>query len=364
MDWIREVLSYAGMPVAGNPLWAWAGALALTGTAFFALLGVRRVLRRTLAARAERHQSAAAQAFAQLVGQTWGVLLFFAALYAGTLFLRLPPRVEVLFRSAIVVVALVQAGIWANALIWQWLQHRLAKQPDAPRSTALLMLSFAGKLAVWTLVLLLSLENLGIDVTALIAGLGVGGIAVALAVQNVLGDLLGSVAIALDKPFEVGDFIIVGDLMGTVEYIGLKTTRVRSLFGEQIVFSNGDLLSSRIRNFKRMKERRVVFTIGVVYGTPPEKVEAIPSILRQIVEAQSDVRFDRAHFQKYGDSALLFEIVYYVSSPDFNLYMDRQQAINHAIYRRFAQEKIEFAYPTQTLHVHAADGGAVRSGNA
>jgi small-conductance mechanosensitive channel len=357
MEWMREVLSYAERPVAGNPLWAWAAALAVMAAAFLALLLLRRLIGRRLAAQAERTGGAATKLFAQLIQRTWWVLLGFGGVYAGTLFLGLPPRAVLTLRSSLVVLALVQAGIWANTLIWHWLQHRLAKQPDTSRTTAVVMLSFGGKLAVWTLVLLLSLENVGVNVTALIAGLGVGGIAVALAVQNVLGDLLGSVAIALDKPFEVGDFIIVGDLMGTVEYIGLKTTRVRSLFGEQIVFSNADLLGSRIRNFKRMKERRVVFSVGVVYSTPPEKVEAIPSILRQIVEAQPAVRFDRAHFQKYGDFALVFEVVYHVMSPDYNLYMDRQQAINLDIYRRFAKDDIRFAYPTQTLYVHGAAGG-------
>jgi small-conductance mechanosensitive channel len=184
-----------------------------------------------------------------------------------------------------------------------------------------------------------------------VAGLGIGGIAVALAIQNILGDLFASLSIALDKPFVIGDFIIVDQLLGTVEHIGLKTTRIRSLSGEQIVFSNADLLNSRIRNYKRMYERRVVFSIGVTYQTPYEKLASIGTTLKEIIESQPDVRFDRAHFREYADSSLNYEVVYYVKSPDYNRYMDIQQAINLEIYRRFQDGGIEFAYPTRTLYL-------------
>jgi len=206
-------------------------------------------------------------------------------------------------------------------------------------------------LILWSVIVLMALENVGIDITALVAGLGVGGIAVALAVQNILGDLFASLSIVLDKPFVIGDFIIIGDYMGTVEHIGLKTTRIRSLSGEQLVFANNDLLQSRIRNFKRMYERRVVFNLGVVYQTPHEKLQKIPQIVREIIEQQHPVRFDRAHFKSFGDFSLNFEVVYWVQNPDYTVYMDIQQAINLEIYRRFAEEGIEFAYPTQSIFV-------------
>ncbi len=169
-----------------------------------------------------------------------------------------------------------------------------------------------GKVVLWALVLLLALDNLGVDVTALVAGLGIGGIAVALALQNVLGDLFASLSIALDKPFVIGDFIVVDTLSGNIEHVGLKTTRIRSLSGEQIVISNTDLLHTRIRNFKRMQERRILFSIGVEYQTPAEKLEKIPGWLQDIVSSVPLARFDRAHFKSFGDFALLFEIVYYV----------------------------------------------------
>jgi len=206
-------------------------------------------------------------------------------------------------------------------------------------------------LILWSIGIVFLLGNLGYNVTTLITGLGIGGVAIALASQTILGDLFCYFIIFFDRPFELGDFIIVGDKMGTVEHIGLKTTRLRSLGGEQLIFSNKDLTDSRIHNYKRMEQRRVLFRIGVIYETPMEKLKKIPALLRQAVEMQSDVRFDRAHFASYGDFALVFEIVYYVLSADYNKYMDIQQAINLQIYHLFEQEGIEFAYPHQVVEI-------------
>jgi small-conductance mechanosensitive channel len=172
-----------------------------------------------------------------------------------------------------------------------------------------------------------------------------------LAVQNVLGDLFASLSIVLDEPFVIGDFITVEEYMGTVEHIGLKTTRVRSLTGEQLVFSNSDLLDSRIRNYGRMADRRVSFTLGVACETPYEKLVEIPAIVQEIVEAQPQTRFGRAHFESYGDFSLDYEIVYYMLTSDYDVFMDTQQAINLQILRRFAEEGIQLPYPTQTVFV-------------
>jgi len=188
-----------------------------------------------------------------------------------------------------------------------------------------------------------------------VAGLGIGGVAVALAAQAVLGDLFGYFVIFFDKPFEIGDFIIVGDKMGAVEQIGIKTTRLRAIGGEQLVFSNKDLTDSRVHNFKKMERRRVVFKLGVIYQTPSEKLKAIPQIVKSIIEKQNDATFDRGHFATYGDFSLDFEFVYYVTGADYTKYMDIQQAINMAIFETFEREKIEFAYPSQTLFVNKAD---------
>jgi small-conductance mechanosensitive channel len=211
---------------------------------------------------------------------------------------------------------------------------------------------FITKILLWTIILLIALDNLGINISALVAGLGIGGIAVALAVQNILGDLFASFSIFLDKPFVIGDFIIVDTYLGTIEHIGLKTTRVRSFSGEQLVFANADLLKSRIRNYKRMYERRVVFTLGVIYQTSYEKLKKIPEIIQDIIEKQTQTRFDRAHFKEYGPYSLNFEIVYWVESPDYNLYMNIQQKTNLEIFQRFDDENIEFAYPSQSLYIN------------
>ncbi len=213
-------------------------------------------------------------------------------------------------------------------------------------------------LGAYAVVVLLALQNLGIDVTAMVAGLGIGGVAIALAVQNILGDLFASLTIALDKPFVAGDFIVVGNEMGAVENVGLKTTRVRSLSGEQLVFANSDLLTSRVRNYKRMSERRVVFSFGVVYSTPPDVLEQIPALVRAVIRGAGNLRFDRCHFFRFGDSSLDFETVYFILSPDYNAHMDAQQRVLLSIARAFRERGIDFAFPTRTIYVAGeSDGG-------
>ncbi|MBN1396235.1 MAG: mechanosensitive ion channel family protein [Pirellulales bacterium] len=280
--------------------------------------------------------------------KTWIMLL--VALCLGSLSLEVMPPV-VIGRIAVSLL-LVQTALWTNALISSAVNRyaERRKETDAAGATTLSALGFVGRMAVWATGALLIVTNLGYDVTTMVAGLGIGGIAVALAAQNILGDLFASASIVLDKPFVLGDFIIVDDKSGNVEHIGLKTTRLRSLSGEQLVFSNADLLKSRIHNYKRMYQRRVVFAIDATYDTPYEKVEAVPAMLREAVESQQRVRFDRAHFARFSESALTFEVVYYVLAPEYGVYMDIQQAINLAILRRFTDEKIEFAFPSRTVY--------------
>ena len=282
-------------------------------------------------------------------------LLLPLALYCAALALELPSRLGRIAAIGALLALLAQGGIWASRALGCWfeLRFRDARARDPEAATTLKLLGFAAQGVLWLLVVLLALDQLGFDVTALIAGLGIGGVALALAVQNILGDVFACAAIALDKPFVVGDFIVVDGLRGTVESVGLKTTRVRSLDGELLVFSNADLLKSRVRNFRRMRERRIQFGVSVTYGTPAGKVRRIPRWLREAVAAQPKTRFDRAHFKAYGDSALEFEIVYCILEPDYNLYMDVQQSVNLAIYERFAAEGVEFAFPTRTLFVKA-----------
>jgi len=211
------------------------------------------------------------------------------------------------------------------------------------------------RLLLWVGAIMFFLDNAGFKISAVIAGLGIGGVAVALAAQTILKDLFSYFCILFDHPFRVGDFIIVGDFMGTVEHIGIKTTRIRSLGGELVVFSNSDLTDSRLRNYKLMEKRRVVFKIGVVYQTPLKQLKEIPQIIKDIITNVQDTIFERAHFFAYGDFSLIFEIVYYVVGADYNKYMDIQQEINFTIKEEFEKRGIEFAYPTQTIFMHKAD---------
>ncbi len=347
----------------GNPLQSWLYA----SLAFFATaVGVRLTLRflaMRLAVFAERTETRLDDAAVGLIRQTkWWVLTAFG-IYAAAHFLEMPERPDEWIRGAAAVAFLVQIGIWINGMIGAWIENsrkrRLANAPAA--ATGLYAVGIVGRVIIWIVVLLLILDNFGVNVTALVASLGVGGVAVALAVQNILGDLFASFSIIFDKPFVVGDFLIIDKYMGSVEHVGLKTTRVRSLTGEQLVFSNSDLLGSRIQNYGRMHERRVSFEIGVTYQTPRKKLERIPGMLKRIIEQQSKTRFDRAHFKSYGNFSLIFETVYYVGVPDYNVYTDIQQAVNLGIHEAFEGEGIEFAYPTQTVFMRQESQPSVPS---
>jgi len=287
-----------------------------------------------------------------LLNKTNFLLLFILSLYVGSYFLALPENIDKIKTGMAFVVILFQIAIWGSGII-NYLVKKTFVTKDTFQTTLTQTqtsaIGFFGKFVLWSALFIIALQNLGINVTSLIAGVGIGGIAIALAVQNILGDLFASVSIMLDKPFIVGDFIIVDEHAGNVENIGLKTTRVRSLSGEQLVFSNNDLLSSRIKNYKQMQERRILFTIGVTYDTPSEKLESIPIIIKEIIDKLEKTRFDRAHFKEFGDFSLNFEIVYYMLVPTYIDYVDAQQAINLELYRRFEKEEIEFAYPTQTI---------------
>jgi len=285
------------------------------------------------------------------LGRTALPFMLVLAAFAGLATLDIAGRPAALLQKVLTIALFWQAGLWVSTALVAWLDQRrkVTLEEDKAVAGSIGIIRFVARVVVWGMVLLLTLDNLGVDITALVAGLGIGGIAVALAVQNVLGDLLASLSIALDRPFVPGDFLVLGEHMGTVEYIGIKSTHLRSLTGEQIVMSNSDLLSSRVRNYGRMYERRVVFRVGVTYETPREKLLRIPPLLRKIIESQEGVRFDRAHFAAYGAYSLDFEVVYYVLSPDYNRYMDVQQAINFGIHESFEALGAEFAYPTQTL---------------
>jgi len=342
----------------GNSLKTWMLSILITLILYVTFYAVKHIVRRKLTVLAEESDANWSKLATKFINQLHPLFLLILAIYVGSINLSLPLTVEKLIKYLVGIFLLIQIGL-LSSLVINFYINRYKEQKIESNAGAVTTATSAGfilRLMIWLVLILVALDNLGVNIKTLIAGLGISGIAVALAVQNILGDLFASLSIVLDKPFVIGDFIIVNEFLGTVENVGLKTTRIRSLSGEQLVFSNGDLLKSRIRNFKRMYERRVVFSIGVLYQTPYEKLRLIPKMIREIIETQEPVRFDRAHFKEYGDYSLKFEIVYWIHSPDYNIYMDIQQAINLEIYKKFEESDIAFAYPTQTLLLEQSKG--------
>ncbi len=283
-----------------------------------------------------------------LVERTSRIFLWGAALYVAVSQLTLPQRLDHAINIATVLIFWYQIARWAMAAVRFAIDRKQQSRPAGPDpelAGSIQVILFVTGLVIWTLAFLLALDNLGIEVRPLLAGLGIGGIAVALAVQAVLGDLLASMSIALDKPFAVGDALVIDGFNGTVEHIGVKSTRLRSISGEQIIMSNSEVLKSRLRNFGRLRERRSAFELTLIYDTPPDVLRAIPEAVREIIEAQPYTRFDRCHLMTCGPTGLTYEIVYFVVVPDFRTYADLQQTINIGILERFRELKVQFATP-------------------
>ncbi len=342
---MTEFAPYIEFLRSGHYAVTWAIAASL------ALMAAKPIVIRRLKKLAGRTNTHLDDAVVTVLQSTRVGLLSVAILSVSVQSWDLSVGIEKLVKDAGIVAIFIQIGLWLSAGLSFWLAESRshALKTDASSATSLSAIGFIGRVLIWIIVVLSALDNMGINITSLVASLGIGGVAVALAVQNILGDLFASLSIVADKPFVIGDFIVIDDYMGTVEHVGLKTTRIRSLGGEQIIFSNGDLLKNRVRNYKRMFERRVVFGLGVLYQTPRDALEKIPGILREIVQQQDKVRFDRAHCLRFGESSIDFEVVYWVLDPDYNRYMDIQQAINFQIMRRFDEEGVDFAFPTRTV---------------
>lgn len=347
-DTINHWINY---PILSNPLSAWFVAVVFATALYFGL----RIAQRIVVGRLRKFDTLNARVghlpdklLADIRG--WCILAF--AIFAGSRVLALPQAAALGIKVFFVIAASLQILVTSRIVVDYVITHAMTRvkgqdgQPDPSIASASGIIRFMTMLVLGALLILFALANMGVEITPLITGLGIGGIAVALAAQSILGDVFGSLTILFDKPFLVGDFIVVGDKMGTVEQIGVKTTRIRALSGEQLVFANTDLMASRIQNFKRMAERRVSFAIGIAYETPVETVARVPAIIRECIEARKSVRFDRAHFKTLGTYALEFEAVYFVMANDPTTHMDHQQNINIDLMRRFAAEKIEFAYPT------------------
>lgn len=327
-------------------------ALGIAAAVFLALLLVRQLVCSRLGKIAERTATGVDDLVVALARRSRPLLLAILSLYVGSFYLPLAEG-QARTAEAVAAVALyLQLALWASVAIDFWLDRQRRRLEQDATSVALGgLLRFISKLVLWSVLLLMALDNLGVDVTALIAGLGIGGVAVALALQNVLGDLLASLSIVLDKPFVLGDTITVDDLTGKVEHIGMKTTRLRSVGGEQLILSNGELLKSRIRNWARLTERRVVLAFGVAQETPADAIERIPGMIRELIEGQDLTRFDRAHFKGFGASSLDFEAVYWILTPDYHAFMDRQQAVNLGLLRALEGAGVHLASPAPRVVV-------------
>jgi len=279
------------------------------------------------------------------------------SLYIALKFIQIPSFIETALYYAILVVVTYYVIRGIQDLIDYGTRKLILKRQEEEKEADTSVIDLLSKILkgiLWVVAVILILSNLGYEISALIAGLGIGGIAVAIALQNVLSDIFASFSIYFDKPFKVGDFIIVGDDLGVVKKIGIKTTRLQSLWGQEIVISNRELTSGRINNYKKMRKRRIHFTFGVVYSTSTKKLKKILKIVRETFDEIELADLDRVHFKEFGDFSLNFEVAYYVDTGDYNEYMDTQQEINLGIKERFEKEGIEFAYPTQTVFVNKA----------
>ncbi|MDP2469905.1 MAG: mechanosensitive ion channel family protein [Candidatus Palauibacterales bacterium] len=358
MDVLRQV-------VFGNEVGAWLIAIGVG----FGTAGALRILLpaaiRRVGRLAKDTRNQIDDAIVAAAGATRGFFYLVAGAYVGLRFIEAPAAIEGILNEVVATAVLLQMAIWGvcgfRALLDGMRHERYADDPEV--ATSFHLIRVVGTAAIWFLALLFVLQAWGINVTALVTGLGITGIAVALAVQSILADLFASLSIIFDKPFLVGDFLAIDDYLGAVEKIGLKTTQLRSMSGEQLVFSNSDLLKSRIRNYGRMAHRRVAFGFGIVYETNPDLVARIPTWVREIIETEEVTRFDRCHFKRLGDWALEFETVYFVVVPDYAVFMDVQQRVNLALMRRLGEAGVDFAYPTQLQYERRLDAPPAERGS-
>ena len=340
----------------GNPLSDWL----LAAVAFLVCFFVLPAIRLFVVARSRKLVGREAPSWITLVllliTRTRRLFLVVVAFYVAERFLDLPERVEDVSTALIVLTFWIQAALWGIAAVEFALkqrQDRMIAAGELKQSGSMSVLLFVARAAIFALAALLALDNLGVNITALVAGLGIGGIAIALAVQTVLGDLLASLSITLDKPFRVGDLLRLDDIEGVVEFIGVRSTRLRSVTGEQIIIANADLLRNRLRNLGRMPERRTLFQLGIAHETSPEKLSMVSEVVRRAVESVQGTRFEYCAMRGFGESSLNFEVVYFV--PDWDQarlrFITINDAVNRAIHAAFVAEGIVFAYPTRSVIV-------------
>ena len=335
--------------ITDRTFWTQAGILlAVTLGVYLLLTMALRVLSRQFMQRNERSHSRAFYFASALLAKTSQLLLLAFALMIGLKAVELSPRWEAAMSHGWFIVLAFQIALWADHAVQLW-TTTLNREGKTRNPVTTTLLGIIMRLVIWTVMLLSILSNLGVDITAMIASLGVGGIAIALAVQTLLSDMFASMSIGIDKPFEIGDFVVFGDIAGTIEHIGLKTTRIRALSGEQIVIANAELLAQIVHNYKRMDTRRIVFTFGISPQTPVDKVRQVSAEVKRIIEGMDTTRYDRAHFFAFNESQLTFEVVHIMQSPGYNDYMDTQQEINLQLLQTLREMDVRLAFPIRKL---------------
>jgi small-conductance mechanosensitive channel len=342
-----------GQVILGNALSRWIVAIGTCAAVVIALWVIKRAAVARAAKVTAHTRTPYDDVLVRVIEQTSFVAMLGAGVAIGVRTLELPPEASLWIGRALFAVLVIQAGLWITNFVTLAFEKRREHEGEAPHHrTMTAAVGFFTRLVVWSIVLLSILSNVGVEVSTLIAGLGIGGLAAALAVQNVLGELVAAFSIYSDRPIDVGDLIEIDDFKGTVERIGWRTTHLRGLGGEQIIIANSDLAKSRIRNYKRMQERRVVLTFGVEYSTPHEALAAIPGIVRDVLGNVDKTRFERAHLAKLGESSVDFEIAYWVLDPDYAAHMERQHQLLLGLKQRLDEMDVGFAFPTRTIHVY------------
>ncbi len=342
--------------IFGNTIENWLHSCALAAALWIGFLVVRKISAKYLGIIAEKRHNPVYETLSELTQRTKLLFLLLVSISVAIRPLTLPPIVDRIVDRAVIVATVIQVGLWGGAFLRLWIEPYLSKKigHGSNQTSTLAAVGFLLRAVFFSLLVIWGLDNLGINVSALVAGLGVGGVAVALATQNILGDLFSSLSITLDQPFQVGDNVTVDTFTGTIEKIGLKTTRMRSENGEQLIFSNTDLLSSRIRNNRRMQEKRTLIVIGVTYETPPEKLRKVPQLLEQAASGQPLIRFERAHIKGLGASAIEFDFIFWMAVNPERAHLDQQQEIIIRVIENFNKAGIDFAYPTQTVFLAGA----------
>lgn len=336
----------------GNTLLNWLLFLLTASVSYIVLKVLVNILRDQLGKKIAQTKNNTLSYFLSVFNKTKLFFLLTLSIYIGTIWLTLSEKPGIYLRTIVIFAVLIQLGIWLNEIIGNYVNIKSDQSATGENRTTMNALKTILKIVLWSIIFILLVDNIpGVEITALLTSLGIGGIAIGLAVQNILSDLFSSLSISLDKPFVIGDMIQVDNFYGTVEKIGLKSTRIRSISGEELIFSNSDLLNSRVQNYKRLKRRRVVILFGVLYQTTPEKLRMIPELIKSIFPKEENLTLDRIFLINFGDFSINYELVYWVENDDFAFHLENKERILLEIFDKFIEHGIEFAYPTQSIFI-------------